>query len=569
MEKYDVFISYNSENRVWVEKNLYLPLCSCTTKAGDRKPKIFFDRDRNDGIPVGADFIGVLTTALTNSRKIVPVFSWMYFEKDYCIWEFNTALGRHIENGCRILSPVLLEKCEKMPNTALNVQAVTPNDPEWFERLCDALELRPGNAQCSLEFLNQPRDIQVNRTLPALRVRIRNAAGNTLTGDEETLSVSAEAGELNGPTKIETARGIATFNDLSLPTPGKRLRLVVAGEGYETIRSEFFEVLAPTSELRGPAAQAALPPPEITRTGEATFFANNRTLFVRQNQDPLIFTDTGQAVPLPAAPKLTSRLNLQRTAGDYLALADWHGNVYLFARYGKLARFNLAVDKRPVNVVSDIFINSENIYVGLWSGEVHRLSISGTEELMFVHPAGVQALAVCDQRVYVADFAGKLSVYDRGKCLGTVELEPRVWLLKPSGNILNVIGVDRLYQFPLDLTDKVDEASPLAGVIAAFGDTEMPLIVDAQGSARRLDGALGIRGVFHVVPGAVPVSADDQGVYCVFRNPDGTYCLSAGNNVVYSHDGGSLSVSRDGTLLAVGQHDGIRLVNPAELASSA
>src|SRR6478672_6752974 len=81
---FDAFISYARDDEGdWVAKNLYEPLLRCRTKLG-RPPKIFFDRARSGGIGVGTSWLSVLSENLQTARRIIPVFSRIYFERSMC-----------------------------------------------------------------------------------------------------------------------------------------------------------------------------------------------------------------------------------------------------------------------------------------------------------------------------------------------------------------------------------------------------------------------------------------------------------------------------------------------------
>ena len=102
---WDVFISYASEERQWVVKNLYEPLSRCRTASGHR-PSIFFDIK---GIDISQNWQRALANAITMSRKVVPVYSRRYFKKPICLWELGLFWTLDPIGDQGKINPVLME----------------------------------------------------------------------------------------------------------------------------------------------------------------------------------------------------------------------------------------------------------------------------------------------------------------------------------------------------------------------------------------------------------------------------------------------------------------------------
>jgi hypothetical protein len=195
---------------------------------------------------------------------------------------------------------------------------------------------------------------------------------------------------------------------------------------------------------------------------------------------------------------------------------------------------------------------------------------------LFQHPEGVQALAAVGGQVAVADFDGRVHLYEGASSVRSWPVEPIVRLVKLMGNHLVVVGLHKLYQISLRDASVLTDDSFLSGAntVAVCDDGLFPAIVDEQGHGGWIDGELTPRGTFRTSPGSYPVSADDGMAWCVLHNADGTYALLA-------HEGssrqrrivrtfpGAAAVSRDGKLLAVSERHGVRIVRPAEFVTPA
>jgi hypothetical protein len=69
--------------------------------------------------------------------------------------------------------------------------------------------------------------------------------------------------------------------------------------------------------------------------------------------------------------------------------------------------------------------------------------------------------------------------------------------------------------------------------------------------------------VFHAWPGAIPLSLDTRGDYCVLRNPDHSCSLLHKGRIAFHHPVGSLSVSSSGEWMAMEEKEGVKIV-PSE-----
>ena len=96
----------------------------------------------------------------------------------------------------------------------------------------------------------------------------------------------------------------------------------------------------------------------------------------------------------------------------------------------------------------------------------------------------------------------------------------------------------------------------------AWGDGPSVVAVDERGQGVHFNNQL-IQAKFHAPPGALPVSADAAGRYCVLRHPDGSHSLLQAGRVVFSHPAGTLAVSPAADAFAVGDERGVRVLSAA------
>jgi len=577
-QMYDVFISYaRSDEAQWVLSNLVTPLQNCTTRT-KRPSSIFFDEK---DIGVGANWRKVLSNALQQSRHFVPVFSSVYFAREECIMELDMALLLlNRENRKNFIKPVLLEQCQ-LPLYVEIFQGVLANDnnPGWFDQLCQSLEFVPIETWTRVKILDQPGDIQVNRTLAPIRVALAPPEkGKHATITE--LEIEAENSILRGPTTTQVENGYAEFRDLSLGTTTDAAHLVVSGQGIEPVRTEPFSVWDQVAELdvdHGATDKPVDEPPGSTpvkfpATGRPVLFADGKALAVVADSHVHLFDRDARPLVETPGVKLAVPIRIERHSGSLLALADWEGRLYLIDSSGTVNQRTLCRSTRPLTIAGGLVVQDDDAYVGLWSGEIFRIAPGAEPVMLFHHACGVQALEVADNRVFVANFNGQVVAYEHDRLCYSVQLEPVIRALKRCSRSLMAVGAKKLYQIDLDLPDVLPEDRlPINEVATALVDSKLPVVIDAQGRGLRVDEELNILARFHTVPGAKPTSCDLDGRYCVLANPDGSHTLLARqpngrSEIVYSH-GGALCIDPCGAVLALQKPNGFVLANPAEIVN--
>jgi hypothetical protein len=120
----------------------------------------------------------------------------------------------------------------------------------------DPFTVTPGAASSLAFFTNPPSQVSAGLAItPAVRVGVRDAFGNTVTGSTAsiTLSLSANPGSstLGGTLTASAVDGVATFQDLTLNRVASNYRLAAASPGLTGTTSSLFNVVA------GPAARLA------------------------------------------------------------------------------------------------------------------------------------------------------------------------------------------------------------------------------------------------------------------------------------------------------------------------
>ena len=132
-QDYDVFISYAHDEGAWVSKNVYLPFRDARLPDG-RKLSIFFD---TSSLQVGQAFQDKISLGVDGSRIIVPVYSDIYFQRPYCLFELRRAYSKWISLGAqsRCLLPIMRGH-PKIPQAFADIQAISVDDqPNIVQRI--------------------------------------------------------------------------------------------------------------------------------------------------------------------------------------------------------------------------------------------------------------------------------------------------------------------------------------------------------------------------------------------------------------------------------------------------
>jgi hypothetical protein len=546
--KHDVFISYAREDGEWVAPNLHERLLRCRTGAGER-PSIYLDVGP-EGLAPGENYLVALARAIGETRVFLPVYSLTYFRKPMCLWELTKAIQQDPMGGR--MSPLLIDPAaaESVPAEANHINYIPTSRDDWFAIVCRRLELEPEEIPVELEFMDEPVDTFVNHTLAPVRVRV--SAGGGRAPHEEEVKLSLKHGELSGTVAVASQDGIAEFRDLSVTTVAASTRLVAQAQGCEPALSEGFAVRE--DEATPAIGELAI---AVADAEEAIFFDDGRALALVLPGRVVAYDLTGRELDGRVR---RGRVRVVRSRGGTLALAEWSGDVHLLFSAGRPAEtWRFGGEGRPA-VPGDVAVLADHAYVGFWSGRVCKLVPGEDPHDELRHDAGVQALAVLGDLLCVCGLDGGLCFYRDGRIVRSHSLEPAIHLLKAYADCVVAVGDRKLYQVPLETKTVFDDTLPLGEPAGAFGGTDLPVVIDAQGKGIRFDHKLVIRRSFHTAAGALPVSADGEGRYCAFRNPDGSLSLMVEDRVALTHPAGTLAVSADGAHVALGDTAGIKML---------
>ena len=568
-KKYDVFISYAREDAPWVQEHLYSQLRRCVLSDG-RRPVIFLDTS-TEGVKQGSSFITSLSEAILDSEKYVAIYSTTYFQKEMCQWELNRFFLLDPNGKQMKLNPILIEpEAEALiPFEVCHIQYVTLSQTDWFERLMSSLNLvpEPQLPQTHLAFARQPGDVPINHTISGLEVTVTDETGKH--GPDVDIAVALERGYLGGTCTALTRQGVATFNDLFVPERAESVRLVAYAEGHEPVLSEPFSVYVPAPAPAPVVASAdtATAPvgPLIDDQGDIIFHGDGSALVVMGESYIRCHGIDGM---VRGELKLGTQPQIRQVCRNeaLLCFSTWAGEILAIAPDGRCRAVSMPTRQvEGFSVPGGVALAGEFVYVGMWNGDIFRLSLTEDPVLVAQHSAGVQALAVAGEQLIVADLESRLVIYVSGEARFQRELGSLVLWLKTYPSCVVAIGEDRLYQFAFTRGTLMDESLRLGRVTDAFTDVDLPVLLDGEGKGLRFDADLGVRVRFSTTAGSKPISADDAGQYCVFLQPDGTHSLMIDSRIVYSHTDGGFAVSADGQRFAVGNSDGIDLLEVSAL----
>lgn len=555
-KKFDVFISYAREDKEWVKENLYERLLKYQTKDG-RRVKIFMDTGK-EGIRVSQNWLAALDDAILNSRKFLAVYSKNYFASEMCQREIDLCITLDPQGNKHIINPILIDHDAEslIPFGKTLINYLTIDNTDWFEKLCVALELEPIPEKTVLEFINQPiKDIIIEHTLPPVKVALKTESGGKIAHEEE-IAISAENAELQGTLTVETKDGEAIFSDLSIGKPISQTCLIATAKGCDPVSSIYFSVCE---------APKIITTSRILMSGEVIFFCNSKSVAVITDKKLLVYDY--QANQLGKEMKISGHLKTIKREGSILVMSDWSGNIYLITNNGQGKKWSESRANKGINIPGDLAVDKEIVYIGYWSGRIYRSNIHEFEPVEIMnHKEGIQAIDVINGHLYVVTLDGNLYIYQEDGLLekGKYKLENSIYLLKAYENCIIAVGNKELYYIPIDGTDIYKQKLPFSEVTAILGDTDHPIAVNSKGQGIRFNSDLFYEHQFHIAEGAIPVSADNDGKYSIFRNPNGSRILMVGKQVVFTYSGGTLAISPDAENYAIGSDDGIQIVDSTQ-----
>ncbi len=556
---YDIFISYAHEDADWVKSNLYEPLLRCRT-AENRRPRVFFDED---GVLHGHSFVDVLASAIQHSCRVVPVYSKAYFQSAMTEWELKKFFQRAPTNADGVICPLLIEEDAERQIwffiDHIQYRRVMLH-PDWFQNLAATLDLRIDDAaRTSLRFIEEPSPATVNLTMPPVKVAV-TGDGQTMDYNDEICLVS-EKGTLQGTTAQRAQNGHATFRDLSFREPLQATRLIAFSSGHEAAMSQPFDVITPQE-----IASNAQPGVPIAAHGQAFFFENGQALAVLEQSHISIWDIAGNRL---GRKEIQGHPRFIRFSESLAAVATWEGQVYVLNADGRCSDYGPAGNhvSSSLRVPGSMIIRNEAAFVGYWNGEIIRFELEGKQEKCFAHDAGVQAMAMDGDAVYVAGLDAQLSVYRGAMQVFSAPLDPVLLFIKVWEACVLIVGRERVFRYAPFGGQIHTVTAPVSPITQVIEDGEFLMLMNREGTGVRYDSQLAVRGRFATTPGAKPVAVSRRhGTNCaVFTYPDGTNALLIGRRIVYCQAGGTLALAPEARLIAVGGQHGIRILDGSHL----
>jgi hypothetical protein len=534
--EWDIFISYSRRDKEWVDGVLCRELLR--RYVGGRTPRLFLDTGP-DGVQPGQPWFLALAEGVERSRFFVAVYSAHFFTSAICRREMDWAMSLHADDDRLI--PLRIDPSAKVPFAYAPINFLPTERADWVEQLCDRLELRGHRDRPGLRFRTAVTDVRIDHTLPEQQVELlRHAPG--AAEEEVTLDTAPRPGLLRGTLTAHTARGVATFRDLSIAMPCTDLRLVASYRGGDPVHSGPFSVRGAGSGRvrdRGPAPAAWL-------------LADSRTLSVLRDG---ALTVAESSVPFDDVPKQHTRW------GDRIAIAGWTGLVAV-AGGGTAGAYRLGEGLAVPGALCPV---EERLYVGMWNGQVWSLGRGLEPEPVLRHAAGVQAMAAVDDQLMIVGFDGAVTWYAAGGTPAGREahrLEPTVWGLLVRPDCVVVAGAERVHR--LDLAgDTVISLRLMEGEAAgAVVADEQIAVYDGYGYGLRVDSELEVRGAFRVPAGGRPVDIDRCGTVLLAEDPDGSSALLVGDRVTYVSRRGAMAIAPDGAQVVLLGPDGTSTFPP-------
>jgi hypothetical protein len=549
--------------------NLIEPLSRSRTNSGER-PRIFFDAK---GIDVSQNWQQALAEAITKSHKVVPVYSRRYFQKPMCQWELGLFWTLDPIGELKKINPVLIdpEAEDDVPIQYSLIQYLSIDTPDWLERLCHSLQLRIDQEPTVLTFQDQPpAKIAVNHTLPALTVQMKLPTGQV--GDEQQIEISCSQSQLQGTLRRMTKKGMAVFDDISLETPTTEAQLIATAKGCHAAQSKLFQVLPHVAVSRptpAPPPDHALPAlsPRIKHLGKAIFFAGGTRLAVVGGGLVTVYDLTG--VQIGPSQDVDDTLRLVHCADQNLVLVDWWGRVLVLGSEAPLLDWEGPSQTEGLWVAGDTAVHGNRLFIGYWTGDIYYLDMDGSAPptRLHHHTDGIGHLAWAGTSLLMADLQGRLLRFQDRSNTEITRIEGNLHQLKPYADCVVAVGDKMLHYLRFKPDQVFGEKLPpnFSRVSSVLGQSQYPVVMDSQGKGFRFDAGLKLVVQFATGPGAVPVSADEAGVYCVLKNTDESWSLMIRDRIVFTHIGGTMAVAQDGRHFAVGDENGIRIVGVEEV----
>jgi len=560
-QEWDIFISYAREDAEWVRGELYPALRSRRTAGGP--PVIFLDTER-EGIQPGAHWFESLARSVQLSRFFLPVYSVHYFASPMCRQELNWSMSVHAAG--EQLIPIVIDSPIEVPFEYSQINWLSTRSADWLDRLCARIGLTGARGRPRLRFGATVEDVTVNHTLPEQRVELVDGhAGEPLPIEEQvTLYADPAQPELRGTLTAISEGGTATFRDLSFAAPASEVRLRAECPGCEPVRGEPFSVRGPVSDEPISALRSLVPDGDRI----LFFLADSQSLAAFEAGNLNVSPVRGERLagaPLDDVPRLWARWE------EHAAVAGWSGRVAVVDTTGASQAYKLGTGLAVPGALCPV---DGRLYVGMWNGTVWALDVdSPVPERVFEHEAGVQAMAVADGRLLVADLDGIVTWYtSAGKRLDlpSHRLEHVLWDLWTCADCVIAIGARKVHRLDFESGRLLSLELPVTAATGALVESDLAAVFDGDGHGVRFDSQLAVRAEFRPPGGSRPIGGDVSGTVLVSAHPDGSHALMLGERVVFVNPSGPLAVSPDGRGVAfTSEQRGVTVMPLRELLARA
>jgi hypothetical protein len=577
--KWDLFLSYASQDREWVLKNLYYPLLQCIDKHGNT-PAIFFDKD---ALPIAENFMIALSGAVRKSRCLIAVLSPAYYDNNKSGWteyEFNMAfmtdpLGK---SERKKVVPLLIDQAalSSFSQMAGYINVLDITHENWFGRLIESLELKRRDEILSLHFESIIPDSVVSHTIPLVTVAV--PAGRT-QWRETVVELTAPGNILQGTLKKQTVNGKAEFSDLSFIKDIHAIRITAAASGYKFVESNQFSVLAqekivipvessPVEGCRISSRKTRLVPCSLC--AQLRFFENGKAFTILETAGEgvrcsvynLDAEKTGE-ISIPARIKSTC------ADRDRIVLIDWTGILTIVKDDGTCKQIDLCPPATPYVIPGSCVIFNDDIITGLWNGDLVRTNSDCESEVLFKHTGGIQYLSINDTGLYITDFNGMFCDIRDQMIAFSFPIEQLQVGLQSFGNYILIAGERNIYQYRCATATLIPWEQSAAKIMYIIPALNRMITVNQKGHGMFIDEQLRISSEFHVTPGSQPYyyGERDNCSFVSFAYPNGAGALLVNSQVVYTHAAGILTFDRSVKSVAARTDAGITILDYSWLAN--
>ena len=548
-ERFDIFISYASEELDWVEENVYQPLMRCVLP-DRRRPRIYLDKS-DCGLKPGDDFRAVLYKAVISSRFFIPIYSDRYFQKQFALDELNWAFNKLKRNQ---VVPVAKDPEIIIPGQYANIHCQKMSDQSWLFKLTEALGLTMASNPESMRvhFATSIGPMRVNNTMPLVRVELMNRNDSHFC--EETVEISSSSGTLQGTLKKKTKGGIAKFSDLSIGSPSPDVTLMAHAQGYTEGVSNVFAV---EEFVPPPPEDPALTTILVDNYSDVFFFESGKALAVVSANEIATYSTNGG---LQSSTTFSTRMKIVRRKNSTMVFLGWDGQGLLLNDDYLVANIAKLETNGRLAIPGDCVIVGGDALVGYWNGALYRYGIDGTSQKLLQHDDGINCFAVLRAGHYICDLHGNLTIYENGIRKYTTHLEPTILGIKVFTHGVVVVGEQKAYQLPFGRANVIAEKLCSSRVSHVAVHDEQIMLVDEQGLGFWIDENLNYTQRFHTVAGARPLTTQRTCQRTIFRYPDASSTLLENGKIVYTHKApGALDFDNAYQHVALGDENTIKI----------